>query len=305
MIDWTLAKPQILQRETPVKSDAYMDMRDNILKGHYGAMMTGNTVPQDKPDYKMMGGGLDDVIKNAAKEFDVDPYTIKAMIKQESNGNPRAKSKKGALGAMQIMPNTLAEIARELGYEDYDPYDYSTSVRMGTYYFSKMLKQFGDESLALAAYNGGQGNVRLYGGIPPFKETRNYVRLVNNHKTDFIQTEQAINAHGLIRSNLNGQEVVLSPEVLGVLERADMDMRRDGKKGIRINSHFRTNRQQTEIYARSQQEGFLAARPGKSRHEKGNAVDIQNWQEAAPYLYKYGMHNPFVKQNDAWHFQLK
>lgn len=98
------------------------------------------------------------------------PYSlVKNVIRAESGGKPGAVSNKGARGFMQLMPAT----AKELGVDINDPAD---NIRGGVTYLSRMLKEFnGDTRLALAAYNAGAGNVRKHGGVPPFKETQNYV----------------------------------------------------------------------------------------------------------------------------------
>lgn len=116
------------------------------------------------------------IIREAANKYGVDENLIHSIIKMESNYNPKVKSHAGTAGLMQLMPVT----AREVGVTD--RYDIRQNIFGGTAYFSKMLKnQNGNVQLALASYNAGPGNVRKYGGIPPFKETQNYVRKVMEH----------------------------------------------------------------------------------------------------------------------------
>jgi len=103
----------------------------------------------------------------------VSENLIKAVILQESGGDPRAVSAKGAKGLMQLMDKTAAE----LGVRNvFSPVE---NIRGGARYLAGLIEQFrGNLELALASYNAGIGTVRKYGGVPPFEETRNYVKQV-------------------------------------------------------------------------------------------------------------------------------
>jgi hypothetical protein len=109
--------------------------------------------------------------RQIATEEGVDPDLFLKLVNQESRFRPDALSPKGAMGPAQLMPGT----ARELGVDPSDPLQ---NLRGGARYLKQQLNTFGDPALALAAYNAGPGAVRKYGGIPPFRETQNYVATI-------------------------------------------------------------------------------------------------------------------------------
>lgn len=114
-----------------------------------------------------------DEIRHAAQLHTVDDALIRAIIHAESAYRPDARSPRGARGLMQLMPATEEEL------EVVDVFDPSDNIEGGTRYLSRLLAQFGDDvELAAAAYNAGPGAVLEYGGIPPYRETREYVRRV-------------------------------------------------------------------------------------------------------------------------------
>lgn len=113
---------------------------------------------------------LNDIFERAAVKYSVPVNLLKAIGKAESDFRPDAVSRSGAQGVMQLMPKT----AEYLGVKD--SFDPEQNIMGGAKYISELLKKYdGDTTLALAAYNAGMGNVSKHGGVPPFKETQNYV----------------------------------------------------------------------------------------------------------------------------------
>lgn len=131
-----------------------------------------------------------DVIRAQAEEFDLDPYLIAALIHVESKWREDAVSKKGATGLMQLMPDTAAWVAEQMGieFEVQDLLDPEMNIMMGCWYLNYLSRRFSSFTAALAAYNGGQGNVQQWlakeqwdGSFEsasdiPFWETRTYLR---------------------------------------------------------------------------------------------------------------------------------
>ena len=116
---------------------------------------------------------LGNIVSNISAKYNVDEKLVNAVIRQESGFNVKAKSKAGAMGLMQLMPAT----ARGLGVKD--PYNPVQNIEGGVKYLSNLLKKYnGNIVLALAAYNAGSGAVDKYSGVPPYKETQNYVKSI-------------------------------------------------------------------------------------------------------------------------------
>lgn len=162
---------------------------DNVLKASaktpFGSLLTGKALNvnarkvEGTEDNYAGSINLDAPSKNqilnlvtsVSQKHGVDDKLVKALIKQESGFNPKAKSHAGAMGLMQLMPST----AKGLGVTD--PMNPVQNVEGGVKYLKSMLDRYnGNVILALAAYNAGPGAVDKYSGVPPYKETQNYVR---------------------------------------------------------------------------------------------------------------------------------
>jgi soluble lytic murein transglycosylase-like protein len=127
-----------------------------------------------------------DIIRYYAQRFGLEAALLCAIVKVESDFNPKAVSSKGAMGLMQLIPTTAEELAVM------DPLDINENVRGGCQYLKQMLTRFaGDLDLALAAYNAGPNAVQRHNGIPPFKETINYVHKVKYYLEIFRSRSEA------------------------------------------------------------------------------------------------------------------
>ena len=109
-----------------------------------------------------------EIIASMSEAHGVNPLLVRALIQVESNYRPKAKSHKGAMGLMQLMPATARE------YKVRNPYDPKANIAAGVKHLAKLIETHG-VVMALAAYNAGEGAVKKFGGIPPYRETRNYV----------------------------------------------------------------------------------------------------------------------------------
>jgi len=117
-----------------------------------------------------------EIIRQHARSYRLEEALVKAVIKVESDYQARTVSRKGAQGLMQLIPET----ARDLNV--HNPFDPDENIRGGSQYLRKMLDLFNEDlELALAAYNSGPTTVKRYGGIPPYDETRNYVKRVKHY----------------------------------------------------------------------------------------------------------------------------
>ncbi|BCW97155.1 MAG: lytic transglycosylase domain-containing protein [Fimbriimonadales bacterium] len=129
----------------------------------------GGTPP---PGMQLRVRDWEPVVAPIAARYNLDTELVLRIIEAESGGDPRAVSPKGALGLMQLMPET----ARALGVAD--PLDPVQNIEGGVRYLSHLIQRFGDLRLALAAYNAGPGRVQQYGGVPPFPETQRYIERI-------------------------------------------------------------------------------------------------------------------------------
>lgn len=127
----------------------------------------------------LKGSHLEPLVEQYAGKAGVSSSLVKAVIRAESGGNPLAVSSAGAKGLMQLMPAT----AKGLGV--HNPLNPAENIEGGSKYLGQLMKKYrGNKELALAAYNAGSGAVAKYGGIPPYKETQNYVKKVLKYEAD-------------------------------------------------------------------------------------------------------------------------
>ena len=121
------------------------------------------------------------IIYREARRHGLAPELVAAVVEAESDFRPRLVSNKSAQGLMQIIPET----SRLLGCQN--PFDPDANIAAGTKYLRQLLDRFGDQRMALAAYNAGEGNIEKFGGVPPFDETLEYVQRVSRHAAEYRQ----------------------------------------------------------------------------------------------------------------------
>nr|WP_246843836.1 lytic transglycosylase domain-containing protein [Leptospira biflexa] len=176
--------PELLEREfskqTQIPSASLPEEKVNLV----GNIQLPFPAGLDKPNANERIGSrqpdkLLESIESIAEAQGLDPNLVKAMVKAESGFKPKAVSPKGAMGLMQLMPET----ADSLGVKD--PFDPEENVAGGVKFLKGLLKEFKDPEKAIAAYNAGPGAVKRYNGIPPYEETKQYVSKVKRFYQDF------------------------------------------------------------------------------------------------------------------------
>ncbi len=156
--------------------------RPYTIRSNVGFSRLRSSSPRDRSRYYRM-------IDDTALKYRLDPALIRAVVKAESDYDPKAVSSAGALGLMQLMPGTAQDLAV------HNPFDPEENVRGGVQYLRYLLDRFnGDTSLALAAYHAGEQNVDRHNGIPPIAATRTYVKRVLNFHQGYLRTMPARNA---------------------------------------------------------------------------------------------------------------
>ena len=126
------------------------------------------TERKDPPARAPLDGPYAEIIEATAEAHGVDPFLVSALIKVESNFKPRARSRKGAMGLMQLMPATARQ------YNVRNAFDPRANIEAGIKHLKTLIEKWGVKT-GLAAYNAGEGAVQKYNGVPPYRETRNYV----------------------------------------------------------------------------------------------------------------------------------
>ena len=195
LYSWKDASGRLIISDTPKDSAAQV----------YAVAYVGNAFGvTTKPQVLSRGASeYDALIAQHASQHALHPDFVRAVIQAESAFNPRARSVKGAMGLMQLMPGTAAE------YRVTNAYDPAENIRAGVAYLKSLMTRFKDDiSLALAAYNAGPRAVEKYGNtVPPYKETRNYVSRIRGNSgsvgaapaNQVFRTVQIVDGHERVR----------------------------------------------------------------------------------------------------------
>jgi soluble lytic murein transglycosylase-like protein len=165
---------------------------------------------RNRPAMSIDRDGVEKLVREAADRHRMDPALVRAVIETESNWNPRAYSRKGAGGLMQLIPTTAQR------YGAYDLFNPQQNIDAGVQHLKRLLERYnGNLDLALAAYNAGEGAVDKAQGIPPFRETRNYVQKVQNayfRPGSGRLTDAFINQHAIHRDVTPDGRIIFSNE---------------------------------------------------------------------------------------------
>lgn len=166
------------------------------LKGRVEATNEGPAKPRRVSEY-------DDLIDEHAAAHGVRPELVRAVIQQESNFNPRARSSKGAMGLMQLMPATAADLGV------LNPFNALENIRGGIKYLRRLLNRYdNNEALALAAYNAGPGAVDRYGSqVPPYRETQEYVKRILGSRQPAAAAKASVEVIYKTTEMINGHAV--------------------------------------------------------------------------------------------------
>lgn len=186
-----------LSKSTPSNTsfDSFFETEISIYATPASNGLQSNTA---KNGVTSSSGNLDSIFKEAASKYNISESLLKSVAKAESNFNANTVSCAGAIGIMQLMPST----AKSLGVTN--PYDATQNIMGGAKLLSQLLKKYDNNtSLALAAYNAGSGNVDKYGGIPPFKETQNYVKKVLAYLDEYGDSTSATTIYATSSNNAN------------------------------------------------------------------------------------------------------
>lgn len=189
---WVLLAAGVVQADIYTFRDSHGVIHFTNVPAHPGYRPIIGGVHKDSPSL-MSPGHFGEIIRSVSERYGVDPRLVQAVIKVESDFDRKALSHKGAQGLMQLMPETARR------YQVKDVYDPKQNIKGGVQHLSSLLGRFqGDIRLTLAAYNAGTKSVDQYGGIPPFAETKEYVRRV-------LQTYRRYRGNGPISVRTNAQ----------------------------------------------------------------------------------------------------
>ncbi len=165
-----------------VASVVRVDARSGKLVRTMGMASASGRVASGTHAWAGLATAIDEYVRQTSERYEVDPLLVRSVIEAESNYNPVAVSPKGAQGLMQLMPQTARRFAVKNAFNPWD------NIDGGVRYLKYLLTLYGDrqapETLALAAYNAGEGAVMKHGGVPPYQETTEYVRKVAKNWKD-------------------------------------------------------------------------------------------------------------------------